>query len=145
MWSGAGPDTRASAWKRSPSAPSWNTSLTSIPRAHQFVAGSRDVGDDQVLALGRTGRGGREVGAELDRAAGARRRELDQAEAAGGGDVGVDPPAEAAHVELLCALDIRDGEDDHLEVHVDGPGAGDRAGVVAAGLGVAHGGLREVG
>ena len=84
----------------------------------ELVARRLDVGDDQVQALGRTGRGRREVRAELDRAPGARRRELDQAEVVTGGDVGVEPPAEA-RVELLRAVDIRDGDDDHLELRVD--------------------------
>ena len=50
--------------------------------------------------------------------AGAGRRELDDPEAVVDGEVGVEPPPEAA-VELLRAVDVRDGDDDDLELHVD--------------------------
>ena len=59
-----------------------------------------------------------EPGAELDRAAGTGRVELDDPEVAAA-EVGVEPPAEAL-VELLRPVDIRDGDDDGLELHVDG-------------------------
>src|SRR5664279_2112657 len=84
---------------------------------HQLVAGYLDIGDDQVPNLSRTGRGRRESRAELDRALGARRRELDQAEVVTGGDVGVEPPPEA-RVELLRAVDVRDGQHHNLEFHI---------------------------
>ena len=85
--------------------------------ADEFGARGLDVGDDQVQALGRAGRGRREARAELNRAAGTRRRELDDAEAVTGGEVGVESPAEA-QVELLGPVDIRDGDDHHLELLV---------------------------
>src|SRR5438034_8290935 len=43
----------------------------------EVIARCLDIGDDQVQALGRAGRGRREIRAELDRAARAGRRELD--------------------------------------------------------------------
>jgi hypothetical protein len=46
----------------------------------QLFAGGLDVGDDQVQALGGAGRRRGDVLAEVDRAPGARRRELDHAE-----------------------------------------------------------------
>ncbi len=84
----------------------------------EFVARSLDVGDDQVEALGRAGRGRRDVRAELDRAPRAGRRELDDPEAVIEGEVGVEPPPEVS-IELLRAVDIRDGDDEHLELLID--------------------------
>jgi hypothetical protein len=52
----------------------------------QLVPGGHDVGDDQEC-LGRTGSGRRDVLAEMALAAGARRRELDQAKIFAGGAV----------------------------------------------------------
>lgn len=77
----------------------------------EFGARSLDVGDDQVQALGEAGRRRGDVPAEDDRAPGARRRELDYAVAVTVGIVGVEPPPEPA-VELLRAVDIRDGDDE---------------------------------
>ena len=88
----------------------------------ELVARGLDIGDDQVQALGRAGRGRRDVRAELDRARRARRRELDDPEAVIEGEVGVEPPSEPP-VELLRAVDIRDGDDDHLELHVHDAGS----------------------
>ena len=84
----------------------------------QLVAGGLDIGDDQVQALGRAGCRRGDVLAENDRAPGARRRELDHAEVLTAVEVGVEPPPEPP-VELLRAVDIRDGDDDDLELHVD--------------------------
>ena len=84
----------------------------------QLVAGGLDVGDDQVQALGGAGCRRGDVLAEDDRAPGARRRELDHAQVVTAGEVGVEPPPEL-RVELLRAVDIRDGDDDDLELHVD--------------------------
>src|SRR5271170_4919535 len=83
----------------------------------QLVPGGHDVGNDQEC-FGRTGSGRRDVLAEMDRATGAWRRELDQAEIFAGGAVNVEPPSDSL-VKLLCAVDIRDGNDDHLEPHID--------------------------
>ena len=76
----------------------------------QVVPGGLDVGNDQEC-LGRTGSGRRDVLAEMDRATGARRRELDQAEIFAGGAVNVEPPSDP-FVKLLRALDIRNGDDE---------------------------------
>src|SRR6516164_9230288 len=86
-------------------------------RGDQMVPGGRDVANDQEC-LGRTGSGRRDVLAEMDRATGARRRELDQAEIFAGGAVNVEPPSDP-FVKLLRALDIRNGDDDDLELHVN--------------------------
>ena len=69
----------------------------------------RVTGDGAVPAehLGRAGRGRCEIRAELDRAARAGRRELDDPEAIIDREVGVEPPSETP-VELLRAVDIRD-------------------------------------
>ena len=89
----------------------------------QLFAGGLDVGDDQVQALGGAGRRRGDVLAEDDRAPGAGRRELDHAEVFTVVVVGVEPPPEL-RVELLRAVDIRDGDDDDLELHVDWRDAG---------------------
>src|SRR5277367_5168377 len=81
-----------------------------VPRGH-------DVGNDQEC-LGRTGSGRRDVLAEMDRAAGARRRELNQMEIFAGGAVNVEPSSDPL-VKLLRAVDIRNGDDDDLELHVN--------------------------
>ena len=85
--------------------------------ADEFGSRGLDVGDDQVQALGRAGCGRREARAELDAAVRTRRRELDDAEAVTGGDIGVKSPAEA-QVELLGPVGIRDGDDHRLELLV---------------------------
>src|SRR5262249_37440280 len=74
--------------------------------------------DDKVEALGRAGRGRRDVRAELDRALRAGRRELHDPEAVIEAEVGVEPPTEVP-IELLRVVDIRDGNDDGLELQVD--------------------------
>ena len=67
----------------------------------QLGAGGREVGDDQVQALGEAGRRRDDVPAEDDRAPGAGWRELDHAEVATVVVVGVEPPPELSSVELL--------------------------------------------
>jgi hypothetical protein len=66
------------------------------------------------------GRGRRDSLAEVDRARRARRRELDDPKIVTPGDVGVEPPAQAA-VKALGAIDVRNGDDDDLELQVDRP------------------------
>ena len=61
----------------------------------QLLTRSFDVGDGEVQALGRAGRARCDVRAKLDRARGARRRELNQTEAHAARNIGVEPPAEA--------------------------------------------------
>ena len=55
---------------------------------------------------------------KMTEAGGARGRELDDAEVVAVGEVGVEPPAEVA-IETLGAIDVRNGDDDDLELHVD--------------------------
>ena len=86
----------------------------------QFVAGGLDVGDDQVQALGRAGRRRGDVLAEDDRAPEPGGVNWMYAEVVAVGEVGVEPPTEAA-VESLGAVDIRNRDDDDLELHVDRP------------------------
>ncbi len=85
--------------------------------AKQLFAGGLHVGDDQVQALGGAGCRRGDVLAEDDRAPRARRRELDHAEVFTVVVVGVEPPTEPS-VELLRAVEIRDGDDDYLKLHV---------------------------
>ena len=77
----------------------------------ELVARSLDVGDDQVEAVGRPGRGRGDFRPELYRAPRTGRRELDDPEAVIEGEVGVEPPPEVP-VELLRAVDIGDRDDD---------------------------------
>jgi hypothetical protein len=79
-----------------------------------------DVGDDQVQATRGAGCCRGDVPAEDDRGAGAGGRELDHAPVAARREVGIEPPAEAG-VESLGAIDVGNGDDDDLELHVDRP------------------------
>src|SRR5208337_4592937 len=87
------------------------------------AARSFDVGDDQVESVGRAWCGGRDLCAELDRAPRTGRRELDDSEAVIEREVGIEPPPELV-VELFCAVDIGDGDNNCLESHVDFRSAG---------------------
>ena len=97
----------------------------------EIRARSLDVGDNQIKPPGGAGRGRRDVGAELDRARRAGRRELDDAETIIEAEVGVEPPAEPA-VEGLGPIDVRDRDDDRLELQVEGARARGLAGGFAA-------------
>jgi hypothetical protein len=108
--------------------------LDAAPR--QLVARGLDVGDDQEHLRG-AGHGGREVRAKVNRARGARRRELDHVFLVRD-EVGVEPPAEG-RVELLRSVDIRDGNGDDLELHVDLPDTRVAGSVAPAYCGRAHG------
>jgi hypothetical protein len=61
--------------------------------------------------------GRRDVRAELDRAPRAGWRELNDPETVIEAKIGVEPPTEPL-VELFRAVNIRDGDDDNLELHV---------------------------
>jgi hypothetical protein len=84
----------------------------------ELSARSLDVGDNQVKPLGRAWRSRCDLRAELHRAPRAGRRELDDSEAVIEGEVCIEPPPKVL-VELLRAVDIRDGDDEHLELQVD--------------------------
>jgi hypothetical protein len=71
-----------------------------------------------VESLKRAGRGQSYVLAEDDRAAGTGRRELDDAEVIPGRVVQVEPPTQLA-LEALGAINVRDRDDDHLELHFE--------------------------
>jgi hypothetical protein len=77
-----------------------------------------------VEALGRAGRGGCDICAEMNGATRARGRELDNAEAVIEGEVGIQPPPKI-RVELLGPIHIRDRDHEHLELHVDTRGSWD--------------------
>ena len=74
----------------------------------EFFARSLDVGNNQVEAAGRAGRSRRDVGAELDRAPRAGRRELDDPETVIEREVGVEPPPEVP-IEFLRAVGVWTG------------------------------------
>src|SRR5215831_12736942 len=80
------------------------------PATKQVLAGSLDVGDDRVQTLGRAWCRSGDVLAEDNRATGAGRRKLDSSPVAIVDEVGVKPPPELP-VEVLRAVDIRDGDD----------------------------------
>src|SRR5262249_9755224 len=83
-----------------------------------------------------------DVLAEDDGAAGARRRELNDAEVVFVSEVGVEAPAKLAPVEVLGAIDIRDGDDDDFELQIDDCGfwSLERSGF-SCGFGLSHGGF----
>src|SRR5271167_3762427 len=76
-----------------------------------------DIGDDQVEAFGRAWRSGCHLHAKLNRAPGTGRRELDNPETVIEREVGVEPPPQFG-VELLRAVNIRDRNYNHLELHI---------------------------
>ncbi len=86
--------------------------------AEQILAGGLDVIDDQIQALGRAGSRPGDVLAEDDRAPGAGRRELNYTKVLTVVVVGVESPPEL-RLELLRAIDIRDGNNDDFEFHLD--------------------------
>src|SRR6185312_5851214 len=105
-------------WTADPAVPAGVEDLAHLDAGgDQLVPGGLDVGNDQVQVLGRSGRGRRAVRAELDRARGAGRRELDNA-----GRRVVQPPPKSL-VELLRAVEVRDGDGDYLELHVHDVGS----------------------
>src|SRR3954447_4653492 len=84
---------------------------------YEFGPSSFKIGDDQVQALRRAGCRRRDVLAKDDGGPGTRRRELEHAEVGTVVEVGVKPPPDLP-VELLRAVDIRNGDDDHFELHI---------------------------
>src|ERR1700729_3053636 len=76
-----------------------------------------NVGDDQVEALGRSRRGRCHLRAKLNRAPGTRRRELNNPEPVIEREVGVEPPSQL-RVEILRAFNVRNRNDDNLELRV---------------------------
>jgi len=87
-------------------------------KGDKFVTCRRNVGHNEIQAVRGPGRAGREVRSELDRASGTRRRELYDSETVIEKEVGVESPAELS-VEVLRAVDIRDGDDNRLQLQVD--------------------------
>src|SRR6266446_5098078 len=85
----------------------------------ELVARRLDVGDDKVEKPSRAGGRRGDARAEDDRARGARGCELEHSSVTLP-DFRVQPPPEPP-VELRRASDIRDGDDDDLELHVDLP------------------------
>src|SRR5262245_29641161 len=77
-----------------------------------------DVGNDEIEILRRARHGRRDSLAEVDRAGRAWRRELYDPEIVTPGDIGVEPPTQAA-VKALGAIDVRNGDDDDLELQVE--------------------------
>src|SRR6266481_7176498 len=94
--------------------------------AHLYTAidelGARrlDVGHDEIESLCRARHGRRNSLAEDDRASRAWRRELYDPKLVTLSEVGVEPPTQVA-VKALGAIDVRDRDDDDLELHVDRP------------------------
>ena len=102
--------------------------LTHIDTATDELGARRlDVGYHEEQSLCRAWRGRRHPLAEVDRGRRARRRELYAPKMVTDDEVGIEPPAQAA-VELLGAIDVRDGNGGDLELHVDRPRSrGDRS------------------
>ena len=79
-----------------------------------------DVRHDEIKSACRARRGRCDSRAEVDRARRARRRELHDPKLVTDDEVGVEPPTQAA-VKALGAIDVRNRDDDDLELHVDRP------------------------
>src|SRR5262245_55878411 len=107
----------------------------------QLFAGGLDVGNDQVQALGgaRCGRG--DILAEDDRTPGAWRCKLDHAEVFTVVEVSVEAPPELPTVEFFGAIDIRNGDDNYLELHIHFRGDRFAGRVVTTDFSGAHGSL----
>src|SRR4029077_11906604 len=92
--------------------------LTNLDTAgNEIFAGSFDIGNDQVETLGRARLGRRYLRAELDRAPRPGRRELDDTESIVEWKICIEPPPKLC-VKRFRAINIRDWNDDHLELHV---------------------------
>src|ERR1700730_7465107 len=92
--------------------------LTDLDTAgSEFFASSFNIGNDQVETLGRTRSGRRYLRAELERTPRAGRRELDDPESVVEWEIDVEPPPKLC-VKRFRAINIRDWNDDHLELHV---------------------------
>jgi hypothetical protein len=74
----------------------------------------------------------------MDRATGARRRELDHAEIFAGGAVNLEPPSNPL-VKFLRAVNIRNGDDDDLNLHVNSRDGCISSCIIAADFIGAHG------
>src|SRR5580704_9438347 len=96
--------------------------LTDLDTAgNELFASSFNMGNDQVKTLGRARRGRRYLRAELNRAPRAGRRELDNAESVVEWEICIEPPPKL-RVKRFRAINIRDWNDDHLELHVHSRG-----------------------
>jgi hypothetical protein len=95
----------------------WNTALTSTPRRTSSSCAASMSATISSRPCAEPGGARGQVGAELNRAPGAGRRELDQPKVLARA-VGVEPPPQGA-VELLRPVDVRYGNNDYLEPHVD--------------------------
>ena len=102
-----------------PHGKSW-TSVVSTPPVAEGVARRLGVGDDELEAVERARRHLREALADRDRAGGARRRQLDEPDLVADRVVVVEREARLLDVEPLGAVDVRDGDGDELELHLDG-------------------------
>ena len=89
----------------------------------EFGARRLDVGHDEKKPPCRARRGRRDARAEVDRARRAWRRELHDPKRVADDEVGIEPPAQAA-VKALGAIDVRNRNDDDLELHIDRPSGG---------------------
>ena len=90
--------------------------------------------------MGRPGFCRRDLGAELDGARRAGRRELDDAEAVVEGEVGVEPPSETG-VERLGPVGVSDRDDHCFELQVHVSETRRRPRVTSLPVGAAHQGL----
>src|SRR5580704_15163825 len=96
--------------------------LTDLDAAgNELLASSFNLGNDQVETLGRARRGRRYLRAELNRAPRAGRRKLDNAESVVEWEICIELPPKL-RVKRFRAINIRDWNDDHLELHVHSRG-----------------------
>ena len=85
--------------------------------ADELIPGGADVGDDQLQALGRPRCSRGDPSADDDRARRAGRGQLHHPEVRAGGEVGLQPSAQAP-VEVLGLVHVRDRHHHDLQFHV---------------------------
>src|SRR5262249_7096577 len=96
--------------------------LTDLDIAGNELFASRfNIGNDQVETLGGARRGRRYLRAELDRAPRAGRRELDDPKSVVEWKIRIEPPPKFC-IKRFRAINIRDWNDDHLELHIHSGG-----------------------
>jgi hypothetical protein len=93
---------------------------SSLPQAAKAVSHvlMSDIGHDEIESLCRARHGRGDSLAEDDRARRAWGRELYDPKLLADDEVGIEPPTQIA-VEPLGPINVRDRDDDHLELHVD--------------------------
>jgi len=99
---------------------SWTHCTPVLSRNEHADPGGVDVGDDQVEALDRAGRGLDDPDPDADRAGGAGRGQLDDPERLAEALVEVGVEADLVDIEGLGPVDVGHRDRDQLELHLHG-------------------------